>query len=79
MNSDLCDVCGRGGAGGFRGDGLSAQQHPGVNVTISVNLKKQKRLHFETAFYICAPDNVNLLTTKDLLSSYQTLFNTYLQ
>lgn len=46
MNSDLCDVCGRGGAGGFRGDGLSAQQHSGVNVTISVNLQKRKKAPF---------------------------------
>lgn len=55
MNSDLCDVCGRGGAGGFRGDGLSAQQHPGVNVTISVNLKKQKKTPFwNCILYLCS-------------------------
>lgn len=45
MNSDLCDMCGCCGAGGFRGDGLSAQQHPGVCVTVSVDLLISKILH----------------------------------
>lgn len=54
MNSDLCDVCGCGGAGGFRGDGLSAQQHPGVDVTVSVNLKKQKKTFWNCILYLCS-------------------------
>lgn len=47
MNSDLCDVCGCRGAGGFRGDGLSAQQRPRVRVTISFPLvDKQNTVRF---------------------------------
>lgn len=42
MTPDLCDVCGCCGTGGFRGDGLSTQQHPGVCVTISVDLLTKK-------------------------------------
>lgn len=40
--TDLCDVCGCGGAGSFWGDGLSAQEHTRVKVTISVSLYKSK-------------------------------------
>lgn len=38
MSSDLSDVCGSGGAGGFWGDGLSTEQHARVQVTVSVHL-----------------------------------------
>lgn len=40
-------MCGSCGAGGFRGDGLSTQQHPGVYVTVSVDLVI-KETHDET-------------------------------
>lgn len=70
MNPDLCDVCGCRGAGGFRGDGLCAQQHPGVHVTISVNLLMRKTLN---TLYIVL--QVKLPTTTDLLSSYPILFS----
>lgn len=46
----LCDVCSCCGAGGFWGDGLSTQQHAGVQVTISVNLMKSQKTHFRTVF-----------------------------
>ncbi len=55
MNSDLCDVCGCRGAGGFRGDGLSTQQHPGVEVAVGVDLLISKALHLEITF-IFVPD-----------------------
>lgn len=38
--TDLCDVCGCGGAGSFWSDGLSTQEDARVKVTISVNLYK---------------------------------------
>lgn len=38
MKSDLRDVRSGGGAGGFRGDRLGAQQHAGVCVAIHVAL-----------------------------------------
>lgn len=45
-SSDLSDVCGCCGAGGFRGDGLSTEQHARVQVTVSVDLLgKDKTLH----------------------------------
>lgn len=40
--TDLCDVCGCGGAGSFWSDGLSAQEYTRVKVAISVNLYKNK-------------------------------------
>lgn len=67
MNSDLCDVCGCRGAGGFRGDGLSTQQHPGVYVAVSVNLFRSKTPHFKITSYICARGKAKLLT--ELLSN----------
>lgn len=73
MNPDLCDVCGCRGAGGFRGDGLSTQQHPGVDVTVSVDLLIRKK---HSTFYICTLEKVKLSTITHLLSSYQILFST---
>lgn len=71
MNPDLCDVCGCRGAGGFRGDGLSTQQHPGVYVTVSVDLLKKNTPLMKSHFKMCILDKRKLPTTTDLLSSYQ--------
>lgn len=67
MNSDLCDVCGCCGAGGFRGDGLGTQQHTRIQVTISVNLLKQKQFRYHIVFFI------NLHITTDVVDIIQNI------
>lgn len=67
MHADLCDVCGCRGAGGFRGDGLGAQQHPGVCVTISVDLliRKDILISQTTLIMFCPQDGVQTIATVD--------------